>query len=271
MTNTCVEIKRSRPLLGTFVEITVEGDDRDVLMEAMDDAFSAIAWVQQLMNVHDPESELSYINRMAHMEAVRVSQWTYEVLRKAQELSARTHGEFDVTKGLHVDYRAIELSNNRCVRLLDPTATIDLSGIAKGFAVDRACDVLKRPGVRSALVNAGGDLRALGERVFQIYVRHAGFPSVCFMTIPLQNASLCNSARYFGASFRARDQKLPEEILACGVRTADCVSADALTKVVMTGGENASDLLEDYAAEAYLVKQGVKDRFHLWCYGKPWL
>ena len=68
---------RCKPLLGTFVEISINQDDGQ---EAIDNAFAAIQNVHDLMGFHDPESELSQINRSAHMEVVEIHPWTTQVI-----------------------------------------------------------------------------------------------------------------------------------------------------------------------------------------------
>ena len=74
-------IARARPLLGTFVSIRTDGDER-----AMNAAFSAIEKVHRLMNVHSGEGDLARINRDAHRRPVRVHPWTYRVLAIARRI-----------------------------------------------------------------------------------------------------------------------------------------------------------------------------------------
>src|ERR1700749_4919310 len=96
-TNGQIEIRRCRPLLGTFVEIQAFGINAAELEDAVEAAFMAIAHVQRLMSFHDRESEVSRMNRDAYYKQVRVHPWTWRVLKSALQFSRNTDGIFDVT------------------------------------------------------------------------------------------------------------------------------------------------------------------------------
>src|SRR5215475_4017969 len=90
-------LRRARPLLGTFVEISVPhiaGRDPDTVI---DEAFDAIAKVHNLMSFHDPDSDVSRLNREASVHSVEVHPWTLEVLKTAIELRDRSCGLFDIS------------------------------------------------------------------------------------------------------------------------------------------------------------------------------
>src|SRR5437899_11999796 len=95
-TNEQIEIRRCRPMLGTFVEIQAFGTNAVELEDAIEAAFLAIAHVQRLMSFHDPESEVSRMNRDACYKRVRVHPWTWGVLKSAQEFSRNTDGIVDI-------------------------------------------------------------------------------------------------------------------------------------------------------------------------------
>src|SRR5208283_167750 len=92
----CGSIRRARPLLGTFVEITAAGAPRPVMEEAVEAAFAAIAKVHRLMSLQEPQSDLSRLNREASSRPVEVHPWTFEVLGAAVEVQRRSGGLFDV-------------------------------------------------------------------------------------------------------------------------------------------------------------------------------
>jgi len=172
-----VEIRRCRPLLGTFVEITAAGPDESELQASINAAFGAVKKIQSVMSAHDPASELSRLNRAAVRRPVTVSRELFAVLRRADRLAAESDGAFDYTIGSLLarwgylprslrrkrpgNWRQVLLLPGRGVCFLQPLA-LDLGGIAKGFAVDAAIQVLQRRGAISAIVNAGGDLRVFG-------------------------------------------------------------------------------------------------------------
>src|ERR671933_2863876 len=82
-------MRRCRPLLGTFVEI--EADDG----AAIDAGFAAVERVHRLMSAHEPDSDLSRINRFAHVKAVEVHGWTSIVLERALFWARESEGAFD--------------------------------------------------------------------------------------------------------------------------------------------------------------------------------
>src|SRR5258706_15397981 len=90
-------MERARPLVGTMVSVRVGGaPDAAIAMEA---AFSAVAKVERLMSCHDPESELSRLNRAAHLRALPVDPWTWRVFRLAVILGRRSAGALSRTRG----------------------------------------------------------------------------------------------------------------------------------------------------------------------------
>lgn len=168
--------------MGTFVEIGAWGATSSAVHAAIDAAFDGVADVHRLMSFHDPASDLSRLNREAGTRPVTVHPWTLAVLRAALELHDASGGIFDVTvapvlQGLgrlpgqagdwapraHLDAGpGIEVLPDRRVQFRHPGVAVDLGGIAKGFAVDRALEILRERGMTRGLVNAGGDLAAFG-------------------------------------------------------------------------------------------------------------
>src|SRR3954467_13242669 len=92
-----IEVRRCRPLLGTFVEIVAFGTEAGDLEHAAGSASLAIAQVHRLMSFHEPESDVSRMNRDAWHKAVRIHPWTWRVLKSAQEFARTSDGIFDVT------------------------------------------------------------------------------------------------------------------------------------------------------------------------------
>jgi FAD:protein FMN transferase len=278
------EIRRARPLLGTFVEIAAAGEGGHDLDAAVDAAFDAVARVHRLMSFHDGESDVSRLNRHAHANAVPVHPWTFQVLEAAVDLHRRSSGLFDVAiapalqelgllpcpeggagrpRGGAFTLDAIELARDGCIRFSHPGAAIDLGGIAKGFAVDRALDVLRERGVLNGLVNSGGDLAAFGPRAERVHIRDPGDARRAILEVEIEDAALASSGRPFDplqlASARAcavidpRTGRPVDGVVGATVRAPSCLLADALTKVVLLAGEGASGLLSSYRANALLV------------------
>lgn len=250
------EVRRARPLLGTFVEIALDGMSGPASHRAIDSAFRVIEEVQARMNFHDPGSTLSFLNRNAGHRAVPVDEWTFEVLECAAELHAVSGGIFDVT--IAPQLQALELLPDRHVRFRQPNVKIDLGGIAKGFAVDQAIAALKSRGASRGLVNAGGDLRAFGEPGFPVHVRHPRAPGAALLSFCLTNAAVATSAHYFAdriVIMDGRDKNRASKIISATVRAGRAMVADALTKVVMISGEEAQPVLKYFQADAIFVAQ----------------
>ena len=273
------ETRRARPLLGTLVEIAACGPAAAAAIEA---AFGEIETVHRLMSFHEDKSDVSRANRAAPGELVRVDQRTYEVLRCAQSLSRLSGGAFDITVGgrlveagfLPRPHGAVGFDNEACFEdlLLLPEncltwrrhAWIDLGGIAKGYAVDRAIQVLKEVGVSSGIVNAGGDLRVFGEAQ-SIYIRHPENASRVLPLGAISNAAVATSSGFFTAQ-RHIDALVEPRGGTClkwrqgiTVIAARCMIADALTKVVRLAPRRTPAILAQLNAQALVIdRRGVR-------------
>jgi thiamine biosynthesis lipoprotein len=272
------EHTRSRPLLGTFVTIRAAGADAMVLSHGLDAAFAAVARIHARMSFHDRRSELSIVNRQAHRHPVCVSASLFAVLSLARGVHKASDGIFDIAIGnelMRWNYLprvhpigaggrldAMELMPDRTVRFRAPLV-IDLGGIAKGYAVDRAVDALRGAGVPRGVVNAGGDLRVFGDQSEIVHVRHPQAPALCVPVAELRDAAMATSAPYFSKRrFRGRevtpivDPTAPGACMAArsvSVLAPTCVIADALTKVVALRGESSFPVLKQFDASALIL------------------
>ena len=274
---------RARPLLGTFVEIGATGPDPQTVAGAIESAFQAVAQVHALMSYHSADSDVSRINREAASRPVVVHASTWQVLAAAQEMAQVSDGLFDITVapaltrlGLlprHGDFpRAsgtgrwphVELLSGRRVRLARPLR-IDLSGIAKGYAVDRAIEALRQAGMTAGCVNAGGDLRAFGDTAQTIRLRRIDAPSCTLPLVGLTEGACATSAAYFSARrYRGRLVSAlihPLTRASCGVGRSvsvlapHCITADALTKVVHADPLRALPVLASFGARALRIEE----------------
>lgn len=278
------EIRRCRPLLGTFVEITAHGSAESRTQDAVNAAFAAIGQIHNLLSVHDPNSELSLLNREAATRTVRVSRDTFEVLRRADKLALESDGAFDYTVAPTLahwgllpanlkrensgGWRDVLLLHGRKVRFLQPLA-LDLGGIAKGYAVDKAIDVLRERGIKEGVVNAGGDLRVFGSQPSTIHLRHPMQPQTFAHTIRLRREALSTSSPCFTERrWSSPDGPSPIRVshlvnsvngqavtgaVSVTVRARECWLADALTKIVLNSPDKAERLLAKYNAEAFML------------------
>ena len=283
-------ITRAQPWLGTLVSIRVAACPQAEC--ALDAAFAAIRRVHELMSFHSPQSELSLLNRQAHKAPTRVSDWTYAVIARALELSNASEGLFDCTIAPHLirlgllpaprtvaeqrphrqrprppagaAFSDVQLLAGNRIRFARPL-WLDLGGIGKGFAVDRAIAALQANRITSACVNAGGDLRVYGESPTAIRVRLPGAPGRSAALMNLQNGAVATSAAYFSrpagcAGLAVSAVVDPRSGFSCragisvSVHASDCLTADALTKVVSISEDAEHPLLARMKASALLLR-----------------
>jgi len=272
-----MKMQRAQPWLGTLVDIAVSGLDETTRLTASSRAFARVAAIHAAMGFHDATSELSLVNRNAARDWVPLSDDLGRVLAAACGFAAASNGVFDpsiapwlIASGhlpqhdgcanhAEPDWRAIELDGDR-VRFNRPLL-LDLGGIAKGYAVDAALAVLRDAGFASARVNAGGDLARFGDTTAPVMVRHPLYPTQMLQLAKLQNGAVATSAGYYlnGAS-PLRHPVSGAELCrhdSVSMLAPDCMTADALTKIVAAEPAHAPELLARYHAQA--LRLAVED------------
>lgn len=260
-------VRRARPLLGTRVEVEVSGGHDELRLHcAVDAAFARIEQVHQLMSYQNADSDLSRLNACALHCAHEVNPHTYRVCQSALQFARMSAGAFDPTVAAQTggDWRDIELCGRNHIRFHRPLK-VDLSGIAKGYAVDLAVEALQGLHMEQVLVNAGGDMRVAGSVPQFAHLRHPEAPLYTANTLILQNAALATSATYFsrragleGEISTLIDARSGEPYVGArsvSVRALSCMSADALTKVVLFApAAVATACLAAEGAEAYVME-----------------
>ena len=267
-------VQRAQPWLGTLVEIAAEGPDPAMTNAAIKHAFARIAAIHGAMSFHDPDSELSCVNRHAARDWVALSADLAQVFQAALEFAAAGDGLFDpsvapwLVETGHLprhpcmpdaapDWRAIKLDGDR-VRFARPLL-VDFGGIAKGYAVDAALAVLRDAGMANARVNAGGDLARFGGSAEPVRVRHPAQPTLSLPLADLQNGAVATSAGYYQAEAAASPLRHPHtgselcRTLSVSVLAPTCLAADALTKIVAADPQRAPALLGRHGAQAILI------------------
>jgi thiamine biosynthesis lipoprotein len=222
-------LRRARPLLGTLVEIGAT----DAC--AIDAAFASVAHVHARMSRFDAASDIGRFHALGAGEAIEVDRETAEVLAAAARFERLSDGAFDIALGSAPDGWRIDAC--RLTRLSARTR-LDLGGIAKGHAVDRAVAALQAQGCRVGFVNAGGDLRAFGDLELPIVLRDeraGGVRPFCTLSDGAFATSFLSNARAPHVS----------------VAAPSCMHADALAKVVAVSGRLDHPLLAACAALAW--------------------
>ena len=181
-------------LMGTRVSVELWHDDeargRELVSQVMED----YRRIDREMSTYKPESEISLVNAHAAEKPMAISAELYSMIDRSLQLSVASHGAFDITYDSvgylydfrarkrptdeqieehlgAVDYRHVMLDPAKStVHFAQPGVRINLGGIAKGYTVQHAADLLRAQGVEHALLNAGGDTRVIGDRRGQPWI-----------------------------------------------------------------------------------------------------
>lgn len=181
-------------LMGTVVEIMLIAKDRGEAENAAFKAFQEIQRIEKLMSTKIEQGDVFRINKFAGRRWVSISSETLYVINKSIEIAEISDGGFDITIGplikvwdkvkeqgyppsdeelkkalSLINFRDIMISPEGKIFLKKEGMSIDLGGIAKGYAVDRAFNLLKNLGYKNLIVNAGGDLRVGGTKFGELW------------------------------------------------------------------------------------------------------
>lgn len=182
-------VEVSRPALGTWVRIVARHGDRARAARAVERAYAAIARVDEQMSIHRAHSQIARVNAAAGSGVAPVDSEVLDVVALACDAAERSGGIYDPSilplmrsYGFYRDgasrypgdreiartlavvgWRGIVMDRARgTLALARPGAGIDLGSIGKGWAVDRAACALRETGIRSGLVDIGGNVYGIG-------------------------------------------------------------------------------------------------------------
>lgn len=287
--------------MGTSYSVRIAGTSLDTGLEkaASEAVEAALRGVVSRMSTYDAASEVGRFNRHASTAPFAMSAQTLAVVARAQEVARLSGGAFDATvaplvgawgfgagasarggqpgaealavpvgwQGLALDVAAGAL------RKQDPALQLDLSGIAKGYAVDLAAQALESLGVERYMVEAGGEVRTRGlndeGRAWQIAVeRPDAWPQQVHRVVPLNGLAMATSGDY--RQFYEQDgRRISHEIDPLGRAPIDgrvasvtvvheeCMFADAMaTALIVMGQERGIALasLQNVAA-LFIVRE----------------
>jgi thiamine biosynthesis lipoprotein len=259
-----------RYLMGTSVAVEAYGGSARERGAAVDEAFAAIAEVDRLMSNYRDDSELAQINRDGDRVAVKVSDPMLSVLKAAQRVSALSDGAFDITVGplvrlwgFHdkkahvptpgeldrvrplVGYKNLLIDESQhTARFARPGVELDLGGIAKGFAVELAANVLRKRGL-TGFIDAGGNQYLLGhppgKDSWRVGIKNPDTPDRLLGVLEVGECSVSTSAqtanyltagnRTYGHILDPRTLQPSEAALSVTIVSPDGTFADALSKV----------------------------------------
>ena len=216
-------LRAERPLMGTSFQIRVVTDDAAHGCAAVNAAFQEVARQEALFSEYQDSSDISAINRAAGQSPVSVDAEVFTLLQRSLWASQATGGAFDITfAGCGrlwsireqripdnlalaacldtVGYRALVLDPWRSSAWLPKVGMrIGLGGVAKGYGVDRAAEVLRASGVTRFAVDGGGDLRVEGTDIdgaWTVHIAHPRDPGRVFETIRLDRGAIVTSGDY---------------------------------------------------------------------------
>ncbi|MFC1629527.1 FAD:protein FMN transferase [Gemmatimonadota bacterium] len=258
------------------------------VIDAIEAAFAEVVRVDRLMSTYRNESQVGVLNRTGRVEA---GPDLLRVLERAWTVSELTSGAFDITiKPLldlfsrlfeqeerapepdeieaclqRVGYRRLTVEGN--LISLPAGSEISLGGIAKGYAIDLAVAALLQEGIDNALVNAGGDLRALGDREgepWRVAVQNPRERGGLLATIPLSTMAVATSGDYerffdpdreYHHIIDPRTGLSARGVMSVTITASSALDADALaTAVFVLGAVDGLALIESLdGIEAFLV------------------
>jgi len=265
------KVSKSCPEMGTLVSMTVLNDSKDQAYEAIDLSFEEIARLSKLMSRYDSGTPVSQLNRDGFLKDVPPE--LSFVVRKSMGYHEISNGLFDITVKPLVDmYKQLSQSSQNIsvqeekirhlLELVDAGGIIvredsiafrkhgmgiTLDGIAKGYIVDKAIGVMRRKGIQHALINAGGDIRTVGDKggkgpwriAIEDPLKKHKYPDI----IGITNSSIATSGNY---EVFFDDQKILHHIVnpktglsplinaSVSVQASTAMEADALSTTLFT-------------------------------------
>ena len=180
-------LSKTEYFMGTVVTVTLYDNKSEKII---DKAFEEVKKIEQLVSINMDGTELDEVNNNSGIKPVKVSDDTYNIIKKGLEYSSLTNGSFDITIGplvklwsiglpeakvptldeikgplKYINYKDVEINDSEKTVFLKKTGMIiDLGGIAKGYTADVIAQTLKDEGVEKAIIDLGGNIYALGEK-----------------------------------------------------------------------------------------------------------
>jgi len=269
--------------MGTKAWITIYSSDGDRALESIKKAFGELYRIDARMSNWKDSSEISKLNRANDGKPHRVSKELFSVIYTALKYSRLTDGAFDITarpvvtlwgfeggdeklpgadevsRALeHVGYRHVSLSRDSNTVIIPQGFELDLAGIAKGYAVDRCREIIEGDGFRSALINLGGNIYAIGsppgKRGWKIGIRDPLGSTEVVGTIRLKDMAVATSGNYenfveidgkrYGHIIDPKSGFPVEGVLSVTVVAPTAIASDALsTGLFVLGPEKAESVV----------------------------
>lgn len=288
-------VHRSISAMGTSIRLSLL--ESEFTKDAAQRAFERLHAVDGLLTVHRADSALMQVNSGELVSGTEIS----DVARAAVYFGDLSEGAMDVTvlpamrrmgflpgsvgDGL-IDYRQIQVDGTQ-VSMASSEAKADFGGIAKGYGVDRAIAAARSTGVTAALLDAGGDLYALGrpeaDRCWKVGIRHPEREHDLIATLEIENEAVATSGTYrqkrivgdqaVSHIVDPRTGRSVNHVVSATIVARDTMTADALaTAVSVTSRRHGQDLINSlagvegfliYADGASFISKGLANRLRL--------
>ncbi|MBL0740811.1 FAD:protein FMN transferase [Chryseolinea lacunae] len=214
-------------LMGNHFEFSVVADDGAWAMACIERAIDEVKRIEALFTTYRDDSQTNRINAAAGIAPVEVDGEVFDLIARSLRISVLTQGAFDITYGSMdkrlwnfdttmtslpdaetaraavrlINYRNVIMdADRRTVFLKEKGMRIGFGGIGKGYAADRAKDVMKKMGVTSGIVNAAGDLTVWGTQPdgqsWTIGIADPGHRAASFASLTLSDVSVATSGNY---------------------------------------------------------------------------
>jgi len=300
--------KETRFALYTVVTVTIYSDSKQKANTAIDSTFKELDRLGKLLNFYSEDSEVSTINRHAGIKPVKVSKDTLDVIDKALSISRSTEGAFDITIGAIVklwdfekqilpddksikeklklvDYKNVIVDKAKSTVFLQKKGMqIDLGGIEKGYAIDRAVNILKQNGIAAGIIAIGGEVKPFGIKPdgepWRVGIKNPhqkGKENEVFAIVNLTGKAISTSGGY--EKFFIKDGKWYHHILdpATGYPVYECQSVSVIandapdgfpTGIFVLGPQKGMQVLKNLGLDGVImdkrgevfVTEGIKDK-----------
>lgn len=278
-------LRREEAILGTAITVELWADDARSGAAACAAVMDEMHRIDRQTSVQRSSSELSRINREAAHHAVALSEEMFALVARAVEFSRLSRGAFDISSAAVdrlVDDRcgarpgAVELARAqaavgwqhlrldaraRTLRFGRPGMSIDFGSFARGHAADRAATLLRRRGIRHALVSAGGDSRVIGDRrgrPWSVAISDPRRTGEALSVLPLEDVSVSTA----GSDERGHDERGTDGLTRVTVLAADGLTSAALSKAVRVLGAARGLALIESLAGVRAVAVDAAGRLH---------
>lgn len=218
-------VKRAQMHMGTLVSITAVAPDSEIAQASIAAGFREIKRLEQLLSTWIATSELSQVNAAAGRQPVEVGAETFELVLRSFEMAALTEGGLNIAVGPAVeawsvadrqripshaelqalkplvDWSIIQVDRKaRTIFLPKPGMRIDVGGIGKGYAADRAVEEMSKAGAQGGVVALSGDIKTFGDlpgmKGFPVGIRHPREEGALVATIDLKNEAISTAGDY---------------------------------------------------------------------------